>query len=317
MTARVRRGGESQGAKFSRRELLLMWIVGFVGPAIVRTLGATWRTRVVNYEAVERVHAGGRAVVHAFWHGHILPLEYVHRGRRVFVLSSWHRDGEMSARLMTGLGYGVERGSTSRGSVRGLLKMIARARSGYDLAITPDGPRGPARRAQTGILYLAAKSGGVIIPAAVAVDRYRRLSSWDGFLIPLPFSRVVVVHGEPFEPVDPDPGAGQTRRAGSGDVEGGVWARSGIQALQRACDSSVVDCTTLVRLHSIDGTRGVAGEAWEDPEDPFRLALDSRRVRGRDNGGSSFRACSRLPRRARCRDGGDPDRCRGCSVASR
>ncbi|MCK4510311.1 lysophospholipid acyltransferase family protein, partial [bacterium] len=207
MTARVRRGGESQGAKFSRRELLLMWIVGFVGPAIVRTLGATWRTRVVNHKAVERIHTGGGAVVHAFWHGHILPLEYIYRGRRIFVLSSWHRDGEMSARVMTGLGFGVERGSTSRGSVRGLLKMIARARSGYDLAITPDGPRGPARRAQTGILYLAAKSGGVIIPAAVAASRYRRLSSWDGFLIPLPFSRVVVVHGDPFEPVDPDPGS--------------------------------------------------------------------------------------------------------------
>jgi len=207
MTARARQSSEPQGATLSRRELLLMWIVGFVGPAIVRTLGATWRTRAVNFEAVERVHAGGGAVVHAFWHGHILPLEYIYRGRSIFVLSSWHRDGEMSARVMTGLGFGVERGSTSRGSVRGLLKMIARARSGYDLAITPDGPRGPARRAQTGILYLAAKSGGVIIPAAVAANRYRRLSSWDGFLIPLPFSRVVVVHGEPFEPVDPDPGS--------------------------------------------------------------------------------------------------------------
>lgn len=205
MTARVKEGSGPVGARFSRRELLRMWILQFVGPAMIRMLGATWRTRVVNFEAVERVHAEGGAVVHGFWHAHILPLGYVYRGRRVFVLTSWHRDGEMGARLMTGLGYGVERGSTSRGSVRGLLKMVARGRNGYDLAITPDGPRGPARRAQTGILYLAAKSGGVVIPAAVAVSRYRRLSSWDGFLIPLPFSRVIVVHGEPFEQVGPDP----------------------------------------------------------------------------------------------------------------
>ncbi len=207
MTAPEKAGNGSLRARFSRRELVLMWIVGFVGPVVLRALGATWRTRIVNFEVVEGFHAGGRAVVHAFWHGHILPLEYVYRGRRIFVLSSWHRDGEMSARLMTGLGYGVERGSTSRGSVRGLLKMIARARSGCDLAITPDGPRGPARRAQTGILYLAAKSGAVIIPVTVAASRYRRLSSWDGFLIPLPFSRVIVVHGEPFEPPDRDLGS--------------------------------------------------------------------------------------------------------------
>jgi lysophospholipid acyltransferase (LPLAT)-like uncharacterized protein len=207
MTALGKEDTGSGGARFSWGDLFLMRIVEFVGPALVRTLGATWRTRVVNFEAVERVHAKGRVIVHAFWHGHILPLEYVYRGRRIFVLSSWHRDGEMSARLMTRLGYGVERGSTSRGSARGLLKMIARARSGCDLAITPDGPRGPARHAQSGILYLAVKSEAVIIPVAAAASRYRRLSSWDGFLIPLPFSRVVVVHGEPFEPADPDLGS--------------------------------------------------------------------------------------------------------------
>ena len=207
MTARGKEGTGSARAGLSRGDLFLMRIVRLVGPAVVRILGITWRMRVVNYEAVERVHAGGRAAVYGFWHACILPLGHVYRGRGVFVLTSWHRDGEITARLLTGLGYGVERGSTSRGSARGLLKMIARARSGCDLAITPDGPRGPARQAQSGILYMAAKSGAVIIPLAVAANRYRRLSSWDGFLIPLPFARVVVVHGEPFEPADPGQGS--------------------------------------------------------------------------------------------------------------
>jgi lysophospholipid acyltransferase (LPLAT)-like uncharacterized protein len=186
--------------RLSMGDRLLVNLVGTLGPIVVRLLGATWRVRVANPELLESVRERSSGIVFAFWHGQLLPLEYIYRGLNVQVLSSWHRDGEMSARLMTALGYGVVRGSPSRGSARGLMGMLAKAVDGLDLAITPDGPRGPARTVKRGIFYLAEKSGSPIVPVGVAASRARRLSSWDRFVVPLPFSRVAVVYGDPIAP---------------------------------------------------------------------------------------------------------------------
>ena len=185
--------------RLSAGDRILVGLVGCIGPVVVRLLGSTWRATEVHVERVERVHESGRPVVFAFWHGVLLPLEYICRGRSIQVLSSWHRDGEMSARVMTALGYGVVRGSSTRGSARGLLRMLARAVEGLDLAITPDGPTGPAARVKRGIFYLTEKSGGKLVPVGVGAGRAKRMSSWDSFVVPLPFSRVAVVYGEPLE----------------------------------------------------------------------------------------------------------------------
>ena len=166
---------------------------------MLRLLGSSWRAAEIHVERVERVHELGRPAVFAFWHGVLLPLEYICRGRNIQVLSSWHRDGEISARLMTAMGYGVVRGSPTRGSARGLLRMLARAVEGLDLAVTPDGPRGPTERVKRGVFYLAEKSGGTLIPVGVGAARAKRISSWDSFMVPLPFSRVAVVYGEPLD----------------------------------------------------------------------------------------------------------------------
>jgi lysophospholipid acyltransferase (LPLAT)-like uncharacterized protein len=178
----------------------LAGLVGLLGPLFVRLLGRTWRVTIVGDGVIGRVHTSGRSAIYAFWHGQLLALEYLYRGRMIHVLSSWHRDGEMSARLMSALGFGVVRGSTSRGSARGLVGMLARAKEGFDLAITPDGPRGPAGSVGRGIFFLAEKSGSPIVPIGVAASPAKRLASWDRFLVPLPFSRVAVVFGEPIAP---------------------------------------------------------------------------------------------------------------------
>ena len=185
--------------RLSIGDRILVGSVGLIGPVLVRLLGSTWRATEIHVERVARIHESGRPAVFAFWHGVLLPLEYICRGRNIQVLSSWHRDGEMSARLMTALGYGVVRGSSTRGSVRGLLRMLTRAVDGLDLAITPDGPTGPAGRVKRGIFYLAEKSGGTLVPVGVGASRAKRLSSWDSFMVPLPFSRVAVVYGEPLK----------------------------------------------------------------------------------------------------------------------
>jgi lysophospholipid acyltransferase (LPLAT)-like uncharacterized protein len=177
---------------------LLVGLVGALGPLVLHLLARTWRIEVRSADKASTETGGSRAVVYAFWHGQMLPLEYIYRGRGIYVLTSWHRDGEMVARVMTKLGFGVVRGSTSRGSVRGLLRMMAKASEGAELAVTPDGPRGPAGVVKRGVLYLAERTGAVIAPMGVGASRATRLSSWDGFMIPSPFSRVVVCLGDPL-----------------------------------------------------------------------------------------------------------------------
>ena len=171
-------------AKPSGADRVLVALVGLLGPALIRLLGRTWRVTTAGDGVIDGVHASGRAAIYAFWHGQLLALEYLYRGRKIHVLSSWHRDGEISARLMTALGFGVIRGSTSRGSARGLL----------------------------GIFFLAEKSGAAIVPVAVAARPSKRLSSWDRFIVPLPFSRVSVVFGDPIDP-DAQASFGEKSRA--------------------------------------------------------------------------------------------------------
>ncbi len=183
----------------------LVGAAGAAGPVLVKLLGSTWRITVTRQEIVERAREPGKGVIYAFWHGFLLPLEYVYRGSNIHVLSSWHRDGEISARLMTSLGYGVVRGSTSRGSTRGLMRMLGKAVDGFDLAITPDGPRGPAHTVSRGIFYLSEKSGAPIVPAAAGASRAKHLSSWDSFMVPLPFARLVVAYGEPLRTTADEP----------------------------------------------------------------------------------------------------------------
>jgi len=187
------RGGMSLGDR------VLVTLVGWLGPLVVLALGSTWRVTEVHPERVTRVHEAGRSVIYTFWHGVLLPLTYTHRRQRIQVLTSLHKDGEIIARVISGLGFGAIRGSTRRGSARGLMRMLSRAVEGLDLGITPDGPTGPVHRVKRGVFYLAEKSGGSLVPVGVAASRAKHLSSWDSFMIPLPFSRVVVVYEEELE----------------------------------------------------------------------------------------------------------------------
>lgn len=195
------------GRKWTLRDRLLVWVAGAIAPAVVRVLGATWRVSVTGDLAARTAISEGRNIIYALWHGQLLALGYAHRGRGICVLSSLHRDGEMNARLMSALGYEAARGSTTRGSAEGLAVMLAKLAGGHDLAIAPDGPRGPARVAQRGVFFLSERSGAPVVPLAAWARPARLLSSWDSFMIPLPFARVAIVYGEPVEPDPSSPAA--------------------------------------------------------------------------------------------------------------
>ena len=175
---------------------MIPWIVGILGAALVRLLGVTWRVREVGttHAATRRGAAGG--VLFALWHEHMLPLIFIRRGRGVTLLISQHRDGELITRVVKRLGFRVVRGSTSRGGFRALIELARLGQAGGELAITPDGPRGPRRAAQIGGLIIAQRSGIALIPASLAAHPVKRLASWDRFMIPWPFARIVVGYGE-------------------------------------------------------------------------------------------------------------------------
>ena len=168
------------------------------GTLVLRVLAATWRTTVHGRTpARERVACGEASIVLCLWHGQMLPLLCAHRGEPATVLVSEHRDGEIIAQILDAFGFSASRGSSSRGGSRALLELVQLARSGHDLAITPDGPRGPRRKMAPGVLLISQRTGAKIIPLVAHVDRVWRLQSWDAFEIPKPFARVTVLYDTP------------------------------------------------------------------------------------------------------------------------
>lgn len=137
----------------------------------------------------------------AFWHGRLLyPLRLVqvYRQRRVTVLVSRSRDGEWISQIAQRFGVLPTRGSSHRGGGQGLLEMVHRVQEGYIACVTPDGPRGPRYRVQPGVVTLAHKTGATIVPVTYNAKWRKVMRSWDSFVLPMPFSRVVVIYGEPI-----------------------------------------------------------------------------------------------------------------------
>lgn len=182
----------------------LIRMVSFVASFLVRLLVGSLRYR---YQPLgpnvdpNQPHFQGR-YIYAFWHENLLLPAY-HYGRPdIWVLISQHADGELIAQTCQYLGFQVVRGSTtrdgrSRGGVEAVRQMVRLAQNGH-LAITPDGPRGPRRQVQMGLIYLAALTGLPIIPIGFGWGNAWRMKSWDRFAVPVPFSRAVCVTGDPI-----------------------------------------------------------------------------------------------------------------------
>jgi hypothetical protein len=171
--------------------------IGALGAGLLGSLLASTRERRVEAEHYLRLRAEGTPIIFVFWHAHLLPLAYCHRDEGIVTLVSDHGDGESLVRLIRNWGFGAVRGSSTRGATKALRGLIRAARSGKDLALTPDGPRGPAREFKPGALAVAQATGLPIVTLAAGVSGAWRLRSWDRFLIPHPFSRLCLAYGPP------------------------------------------------------------------------------------------------------------------------
>lgn len=171
--------------------------VGVLGQGLVRSLFTTVRLQTMGEEHLLPFRDAGKPVIFVFWHGRLLPLVHVHRRQGAVVLVSEHGDGEYITRVLRRLGFGVVRGSSTRGAVGGLKGLIRAAAQGHDIAVSPDGPKGPNREFKHGALTVARMTGLPIIPIGVGAKGGWHVDSWDQFLVPRPFSTVRVAYGPP------------------------------------------------------------------------------------------------------------------------
>src|SRR4051812_28578658 len=174
-------------------------VISSVGYRLICWLGATLRWRTEGLEHFDAIAASGKLPIMAFWHGRILPATYFFRRRGIVVITSDNFDGEWIAGIIERFGYGTARGSSSRGGRRALLQLTREMAAGKPAGFTVDGPRGPARVAQAGAVWLAKTTGNPVLPFHIEADRYWTLRSWDRTQIPKPFSTVALSIGEPLE----------------------------------------------------------------------------------------------------------------------
>jgi lysophospholipid acyltransferase (LPLAT)-like uncharacterized protein len=181
-----------------------------LGTWVLYALGSTWRVQVHGRQALLDRAPDASRVVLTLWHGQMLPLLWAHR-QPTGVIISEHKDGEIIARIVETFGFFGVRGSSSRGGTRALLEAVQVLKRGADMAITPDGPRGPRYRFAPGALVLAHRAGAPVVSLVAHVNRKWQLRSWDGFEIPKPFARVTIEYGEPVMLSDPDVRAAAAR----------------------------------------------------------------------------------------------------------
>lgn len=161
------------------RYIRLLWLTG------------TWR--IENTEIADRMVADGTPFIACFWHGRMLMIPNAWRyDARMSILISHHRDGVFISRTLAHLGIGTIAGSSSRGGGGALVGMVRALKRGEYMGITPDGPRGPRMRAAAGAVAAARLSGAMLLPVSYSAARRRVLTSWDRFVVPLPFSRGIV-----------------------------------------------------------------------------------------------------------------------------
>lgn len=212
------------------------WLVGYLAAAlalVIRVWVGTLRVRKVSIDG--RDHPADPAeqrYIYIFWHeGLLAPLT---TPAKIRVLISQHTDGELIAQICRRLGIGVIRGSTARGGSQALLEMIRDSGEAH-LGITPDGPRGPRRELKPGAVMVASQSGLFIVPVGIGFVRAWRAGSWDRFAIPLPFSTLTGVIGEPIE-VPPDLDRGGLKS----------WTRR-VQQQMEALTAAAEDWATRIR----------------------------------------------------------------------
>jgi lysophospholipid acyltransferase (LPLAT)-like uncharacterized protein len=160
-------------------------------------LRITIKIEHVNKEGIDRLRERKEGMLACFWHGRLLAMPFAYEGGRLKVLISRHRDGEFIARIIRYFGIGTVRGSHRKGAVSSVREILAELRQGTVIAITPDGPKGPRYHVKQGIIEMARITQSPIVPVTYSASKKKVFDSWDRFVLPYPFSKVLFVWGDP------------------------------------------------------------------------------------------------------------------------
>lgn len=168
-------------------------LISYVGASLMKLICFTLRFRIHDPSGFLELPPTVR-MTGIFWHNRLFVIpwffkKYMHP-RKAVALTSASKDGEIVAAFLARFGIGSVRGSSSRRGVAAMLEMKRAAEAGHDVAITPDGPRGPRYQLNPGVITLAQKADIAVLPISVFYSRYWQLKSWDAFQIPKPFARV-------------------------------------------------------------------------------------------------------------------------------
>lgn len=167
---------------------------------LIRAIGNTLKYRVINH--AEMAYPTDRRHIWVFWHNRMFLIPWLRQnclpGQEGAFLTSPSGDGQIIAEACQDFGLKPVRGSSSKRGAKAMIELVDYIKSGHDIGITPDGPRGPRYRMNMGVIKLAQLSGAMIMPVHIRYDRAVRFRTWDGFLLPLPFSKVEIEFASPF-----------------------------------------------------------------------------------------------------------------------
>lgn len=190
---------------YSLKQRLLIRAADLASFIVLILIGATVRFEVHGWQNWTSASTGGKIPIYTSWHNREFISTYFWRGRGIVVMTSKSFDGEYIARLIQRLGYGVARGSSTRGGTGAMVELIRLVRAGCPAGFTIDGPKGPRYVAKMGAVLLAKKTGQPILPFIITAARFWEAKSWDRFQVPKPFSKALVNIAAPiYVPPDAD-----------------------------------------------------------------------------------------------------------------
>ena len=173
----------------SLKKSFIWFLEPFLISLLVRILGSSWR---IEFKGISLVKKYNFKVLYVFWHENMLPPLFTHRHRNVGVIVSPSRDGELMSRVLKLLGFKVFRGDSKEKGSKALIELINYGKKGFEIAITPDGPKGPRRKAKKGVFLITKKTNFPVLAARITCKKCFRFSSWDKFMLPYPFSKIEI-----------------------------------------------------------------------------------------------------------------------------
>jgi lysophospholipid acyltransferase (LPLAT)-like uncharacterized protein len=168
-------------------------IIPYLGLAFLKLIYRTYRIKVINDHIEKNIFTAGRRPIYISWHQRFFPgILFLASRKPIAIIVSRSKDGNIISKIIEMLGWLPVRGSSSRGGAAALNGIEKLAKSGYALGHIVDGPRGPAGEVKPGIFAIAKASGMPILPVIISAEKKWILNSWDKFIIPKPFSRIII-----------------------------------------------------------------------------------------------------------------------------